>query len=135
MKTGPTSQSPEPAKQQAMIDSMAQDWLLLMTSGEPSDDDRARFHRWLDENPQHLQAYDELSGLWADIDSLRNAFASPAAPENGFTNEPRNGNFRLIDITEVDNVKKSTAPLRHLWAHPSGPRISPPSKTHSGAAP
>ena len=63
------------------IDDAAQDWFLLLTSGDPTEDDRARFETWYTADPRHTAAYDELSTLWADIDDLRGAFAPPGAPE------------------------------------------------------
>lgn len=99
MTKSPTSQPPEPPKQPAVIDSMAQDWFLLMTSGQPSDHDRADFRCWLSENPQHRQAYNELSDLWADIDNLQDAFAP--------STETSKDNSRSITVNKVDNLTTS----------------------------
>lgn len=77
----------EPSNQKASIpraerdgiDEAAQDWFLLLSSGEPTEADRVRFRAWRDADPRHRAAYDELRELWADVDDLRDAFAQPGA--------------------------------------------------------
>lgn len=71
------------------IDEAAQDWFLLLRSGEATGTDRARFQTWRDADPRHRRAYDELCDLWADIDDLRGAFAAPGMPSR---QGPRGGN-------------------------------------------
>jgi transmembrane sensor len=41
----------------------AVDWIVLLTSGQASDEDRQRFEHWLASHPEHARA-------WADVDSL-----------------------------------------------------------------
>lgn len=62
----------------ARIDEAAQDWLLLFSSGNATADDRARFEGWMDADPRHQAAYEEVRALWHGIDDLRDAFARPA---------------------------------------------------------
>lgn len=56
------------------IDAAAQDWFLLMTSGDPTEDDHAFFNAWLAADPRHQAVYDELSALWDGIGDLNEAF-------------------------------------------------------------
>ncbi len=58
-------------------DEAAQDWLLLLSSGDATADDRARFERWVDSDPSNRAAYEEVRELWQGIDDLRDAFAPP----------------------------------------------------------
>ncbi|WP_421709351.1 FecR family protein [Algihabitans sp.] len=62
------------------IDEAAQDWFLLLSSGEATAADRARFADWRDADPRHRAIYEELCRLWGDIDELREAFAAPPSP-------------------------------------------------------
>lgn len=64
------------ATAQARIDSIAQDWFLLISSGSPTDDECQRFKQWLLTDLRHQQAYDELSSLWTDMDALRDDLAA-----------------------------------------------------------
>jgi transmembrane sensor len=102
----------ERAGRRERIDDAAQDWFLLVTSGEPTRDDRARFSAWYEADPRHRAAFDELCALWADVDGLRDAFAPsaaaaatsrgrapdatpPAAPDGATASPPRGSRFHV----------------------------------------
>jgi transmembrane sensor len=42
-------------------------WFVEFRSGEPDGAARAQFLEWLAQSPQHIQAYLEVSGAWADL--------------------------------------------------------------------
>ncbi|MEM9102387.1 MAG: FecR domain-containing protein [Pseudomonadota bacterium] len=73
MKTGSDLPQTHPHAQDA-IDERAQDWFLLLNSGEANGNDRVGFNEWLQENPLHGQAFKECAALWEDIDGLKEAF-------------------------------------------------------------
>jgi len=39
-------------------------WFALIEQDRPSNSDRARFEAWLDEDPAHREAYEEMAALW-----------------------------------------------------------------------
>lgn len=69
----------ERAMERERIDEAAQDWFLLVTSGEPTPDDRAQFATWYEADARHRAAFEELRALWTDVDALREAFAAAQA--------------------------------------------------------
>ena len=75
-----------------VIDETAQDWFLLLTSGEPNDLDRDRFAAWYEADPRHRAAYDELTELWTGIDDLRDAFAPPGHSKTSYRRRNRSAN-------------------------------------------
>lgn len=81
------------SEQQAEIDSIAQDWFLLMTSGEPSKQDQSAFNQWLKANIRHQLAYEEVKALWTDIQDLESAFSAEGANQN-----------EKLDVTRNDKV-------------------------------
>ncbi|MEM1412017.1 MAG: FecR domain-containing protein [Pseudomonadota bacterium] len=62
----------------AAIDSAAQEWFVLMQTGEPTAEDRQAFTRWRDTDPRHRAAFEELEAVWLAAASLRSAFDSPS---------------------------------------------------------
>jgi len=61
--------------EQEAIDDAARDWLLVLSSAEATEHDRARFQQWLDADARHREAFETLRGLWHGIDDLEDAFA------------------------------------------------------------
>lgn len=55
---------------ESRIRAECRDWLALLHSGDASDDDRTRFDAWLQADPHHRRAYDQLQLIWQDIASL-----------------------------------------------------------------
>ena len=78
---------PEPSPNGDPIDNAAQDWFLLMTSGAPTNEDRARFATWRQADPRHQAAYNELCAIWTGIDDLCDAFAPPGTASPSRTPE------------------------------------------------
>ena len=105
----------KPPRQQSVIDSRAQDWFLLMTSGEPNDHDRERFRQWLEEDPQHRQAFNELNELWAGIGGLRDAFASSASQEGGDMNPPEGKQNPQETWDTAQRPKQRLTAKRTFW--------------------
>ncbi|MEM9764590.1 MAG: FecR domain-containing protein, partial [Pseudomonadota bacterium] len=62
---------------QRRIDDEANSWLLLLTSGVASGEERQRFVKWLDADPRHRETFDELCIAWQAADALRDAFTAP----------------------------------------------------------
>ena len=62
----------------------ASDWIVRLDSGSLRASDRAEFVRWLNRKPEHAAAYEEMSQLWARMDTLGSAsqgqFAAAARP-------------------------------------------------------
>ncbi len=57
----------------------AVDWIVLLTSGQASDQDRQRFERWLASHPEHARAWAEVDGIMRQpLAQLRGA--ADAAP-------------------------------------------------------
>lgn len=59
---------------EASIEDAAQDWFLLLSSGEETEADRARFEDWLAADARHRTAFEEIRALWQDVDALEGAF-------------------------------------------------------------
>lgn len=45
-------------------------WMALLDSGDCNEADRLAFARWLDEDPRHRWAFQELSEVWAQLRTL-----------------------------------------------------------------
>jgi transmembrane sensor len=114
MRTG-QAPPPEPHSHQAEIDSIAQDWFLVMTSGKPSNHDRKRFQQWLEESPQHRQAYNELTELWDGIDGLQSAFVASASEPNGDVNAPTAD--KVVQLTDTTRPARQKITIkRKFWS-------------------
>ena len=103
------------------IDETAQDWFLLLTSGEPNDLDRDRFAAWYEADPRHRAAYDELTELWTGIDNLRGAFAPPGHSKTSYRRRNRlannAGNQQPLPPRRAFNTRrKRWRPLRIAMA-------------------
>lgn len=46
-------------------------WLVLLESGDATDEDRARFEAWLAEDPGHREAHAALSETWGRLTAMR----------------------------------------------------------------
>jgi transmembrane sensor len=55
----------------SLIDEEAITWFVLLRDEAATTEDRARFAAWLDADPRHRQAWQEIEGLWTGIDNLR----------------------------------------------------------------
>lgn len=101
------------------IDEAAQDWFLLLSSGEATAADRARFADWRDADPRHRAIYEELCRLWGDIDELREAFAAPQSPaplvESTLSKIGRRRTGRLRDRNLDDGIFRRFR-RRMLWS-------------------
>ncbi|MGU3576041.1 FecR family protein [Brucellaceae bacterium C25G] len=52
------------------IDEEAIHWFVLLQDEDATDDDRARFQQWLNNDPAHLDAYYEIERLWGGLDLI-----------------------------------------------------------------
>lgn len=55
------------------------DWIVRLDSGSATAEERACFVRWLNRRPQHAMAFEEMSQLWARMDTLGGASAPAPA--------------------------------------------------------
>ncbi len=62
MKIGPSSGKPHPA-----IVAEASAWFIEFRAGDVDGEARLRFIDWLRRSPEHIQAYLEVSGVWAEL--------------------------------------------------------------------
>ncbi len=62
MKIGPASGKPHPA-----IIAEASAWFIEFRAGDVDGEARLRFIDWLRRSPEHIQAYLEISGVWAEL--------------------------------------------------------------------
>jgi transmembrane sensor len=62
MRIGPTSAKPHPA-----IISEASAWFIEFRADDVKGEARERFIEWLRRSPEHIQAYLEVSGAWAEL--------------------------------------------------------------------
>jgi transmembrane sensor len=62
MKIGPLSSKPHPA-----IVAEASAWFVEFRAGDVNDVARQHFIEWLRRSPEHIQAYLEVSGAWAEL--------------------------------------------------------------------
>ena len=69
--------SANPAGDRKAIDEAARAWFLLITTGAPTEDERARFEDWRRADPRHQAAYAELQAVWDKTGELRDAFMLP----------------------------------------------------------
>lgn len=59
----------------------AVDWIVLLTSGQASDQDRQRFEHWLASHPEHARAWADVDGLMRQpLSRLRGASADAPGP-------------------------------------------------------
>lgn len=56
------------------IDKQACKWLSIMNSDQNNDAEVAGFHSWLEADPQHQLAYDQVNVLWDGIEGLQDEF-------------------------------------------------------------
>jgi transmembrane sensor len=62
MKIGPSNSKPHPA-----IVAEASAWFIEFRAGDVNDVGRQHFIEWLRRSPEHIQAYLEVSGVWAEL--------------------------------------------------------------------
>ncbi len=62
MKIGPSSGKPHPA-----VVAEASAWFIEFRAGDVNDEARQHFIEWLRRSPEHIQAYLEVSGVWAEL--------------------------------------------------------------------
>jgi transmembrane sensor len=62
MKIGPSTGKPHPA-----IVAEASAWFIEFRAGDVNDEARQHFLEWLRRSPEHIQAYLEVSGVWAEL--------------------------------------------------------------------
>lgn len=60
------------------IENAAQEWFVLLQTGQPSAEDRRKFELWRKQDARHQAAYDELKAVWSGVEPLRDAFAQQA---------------------------------------------------------
>lgn len=59
----------------------AVDWIVLLTSGQASDQDRQRFEHWLASHPEHARAWADVDGLMRQpLSRLRSASGNAPGP-------------------------------------------------------
>src|SRR5579864_4767643 len=52
---------------QPAIIAEASAWFIEFRAGDVDGDERVRFIEWLRRSPEHIHAYLEISGVWADL--------------------------------------------------------------------
>jgi transmembrane sensor len=62
MKIRPSSGKPHPA-----VVAEASAWFIEFRAGDVNDEARQHFIEWLRRSPEHIQAYLEVSGVWAEL--------------------------------------------------------------------
>jgi transmembrane sensor len=62
MKIGPSNSKPHPA-----IVAEASAWFIEFRAGDVNEVARQHFIEWLRRSPEHIQAYLEVSGVWAEL--------------------------------------------------------------------
>src|SRR5882672_5583880 len=62
MKIGPSSGKPHPA-----VVAEASAWFIEFRAGDVNDEARQHFIEWLRRSPEHIQAYLEVYGVWAEL--------------------------------------------------------------------
>lgn len=70
----------EPAGSVSSIDEEAARWLVRLTSGEATDEERAAFAHWRDASVEHQAALCRLRGLWVGLGALLPAPATVSVP-------------------------------------------------------
>ena len=101
------------AGSQELIDDQALDWFVLLSSAQPTEEQRLAFQRWLAADNRHQRAYDELDTLDADLDGLRDAFAPPLSPVRG---------AQQVDAVPAPvyplpfKASRRWPPIKHLWS-------------------
>jgi transmembrane sensor len=56
------------------------DWIVRLETGSATAEERAGFVRWLNRKPQHALAFEEMSQLWARMDTLGGSAEPVPAP-------------------------------------------------------
>src|SRR5271169_1885066 len=62
MRIGPLN-----AKTRSAIVAEASAWFIEFRAGDVTGDARVQFIEWLRRSPEHIQAYLEVSGVWAEL--------------------------------------------------------------------
>lgn len=62
---------PESGPDESSAHRQASEWLVLLESGDATDEDRARFEAWLAEDPGHREAYAALGETWGRLTVMR----------------------------------------------------------------
>jgi ferric-dicitrate binding protein FerR (iron transport regulator) len=62
MKVSSRTAEPHPA-----IIAEASVWFIEFRAGDVNGDARVRFIEWLRRSPEHIQAYLEIAGVWAEL--------------------------------------------------------------------
>lgn len=80
-----TGASPIPAGPDALasdrIAEEALDWFARLRNATPDDADEAEFAAWLQQDPRHAEALDELEAIWGSQSFLDAALSLPAATQ------------------------------------------------------
>ena len=80
---------PDPDKQpNAAVKREATDWWVRLDSGEPDPRQYQAFQRWLNADPLHARAFNEITQLWGDLDAIKPLIA-PAASRQPATKNRR----------------------------------------------
>jgi transmembrane sensor len=72
---------------QEKIKAAARDWLLRLSLGSPTEDERAQCAAWCAEDPRHAAAYRRFESIWQDaatLEELRPLAALPPARDAGW---------------------------------------------------
>lgn len=56
-----------PSMTEGSVEDHAEEWLIFIYSGDAREDDLARFHRWLDEDPIHMATYRRVERQWRNL--------------------------------------------------------------------
>ncbi|AWL10764.1 hypothetical protein HMF8227_00256 [Saliniradius amylolyticus] len=75
-------------------------WLTRLDSGEMSDDEKALFMSWLDDDPTHRWAFEEMSTVWART-SIRPEASVPETKPSNKSTAPSAGYYSLLSYITI----------------------------------
>ncbi|WP_168171430.1 FecR/PupR family sigma factor regulator [Lacimicrobium sp. SS2-24] len=74
-------------------------WLTKLDSGEMSDQQKTEFAHWLDDDPNHRWAFEEVSTVWARS-SIRHDTSVSKSKASGLTNH-KNGSRYYASLSYI----------------------------------
>lgn len=108
----------------AEIKAAANAWWVRLDSEDITAREQAEFDRWLNTNPQHRQAFDEVCALWDELDAVKQSFNSTQPGSNLQLGKPFS-NFTLTGgLTKIKRRKHNHLPNQvnafssKLWPAP-----------------